>query len=472
MTLRVAVLGGGPAGVGLARQILAGDAAGDAASDVEVEVFEANERVGGLAASFSVSGVVFDHGSHRLHPSVSPEILEVLERLLPGLLHRRPRHGRIVLGGRFIRFPLRPLDAVVGLPWRMTCGLLRDMVFRPDQDGVESFAGVLSRQLGPTLCREFYFPMARKLWGCEPFEIDAEQARRRVSVRSPWQILGRMFRQLWIGGRRGRGASFYYPDGGFGRIAERLAEDFEERGGRLSTSTRVTALRQLDRAWRVETEAGHRDFDRVFSTIPVSRLIGLLDPAAPSEITEAAGGLRSRAAVLVCVVLGCCQWTEFDAHYVPDTDVGLSRTSEPTHYSAARSDRDRTGVCIEVPCDVGDASWRMSDEDLVERVGRELVSIGLPPLEPLIAAEVRRVPGVYPIYDHGYDARLSAVLAEIDRRPGLVTLGRQGLFAHDNTHHALAMSFAAASCLGRDESWDEAGWDRARAGFAEHVVED
>jgi hypothetical protein len=34
------------------------------------------------------------------------------------------------------------------------------------------------------------------------------------------------------------------------------------------------------------------------------------------------------------------------------------------------------------------------------------------------------------------------------------------------------MSFAAASCLGRDESWDEAGWDRARAGFAEHVVED
>jgi len=152
--------------------------------------------------------------------------------------------------------------------------------------------------------------------------------------------------------------------------------------------------------------------------------------------------------------------------------VGLSRTSEPTHYAAARSHPDRTGVCIELPCDPGDATWQMSDDELVSRVGREVVRIGLPPLEPMLAAEVRRVPWVYPVYDHGYDDHLTAVRSHLDQRPGLVTLGRQGLFAHDNTHHALAMAFAAADCLKSDGSWDAAEWAAANDRFAEHVVED
>lgn len=468
MTVRVAILGGGPAGLGLARQILAGN---DAAS-IEVEVFEANTSVGGLASSFSLDGVVFDHGSHRLHPSVRPDILEVLCDLMPGVLQRRLRHGRIVLGGRFIRFPLRPLDAALRLPWRIKWRLLRDMFVRSRHDDAGSFAATLESQLGTTLCREFYFPMARKLWGRDPNELDAEQARRRVSVHSPWQIIRRMARQLWIGGRSRSGASFFYPNGGFGRIARALADDVVDRGGKLTTSAPVTGLHQGDSLWRVETRDDDREFDRVFSTIPISRLVGLLKPAAPEDVIEAAAALRSRAAVLVCLVLERSQWTSFDAHYVPDPGVSLSRTSEPTHYAAERSAGDRTGVCVEIPCDVGDETWQMSDDELVSRVGREVIRIGLPSLEPLLTSEVRRVPGVYPIYDHGYEVRLAAVRSQINRRPGLVTLGRQGLFAHDNTHHALAMAFAAAECLGSDGSWDEAGWDRACAGFAGHVVED
>ena len=466
VSVRVAILGGGPAGLGLARQILARDDAGK----LEVEVFEANAEVGGLAASFSLEGVVFDHGSHRLHPSIEPRILDALHELMPGELHRRPRHGRIVLGGRFIRFPLRPVDAALKLPWRIKCGLLWDMLVRPSRHGTDSFAATLEGQLGVTLCREFYFPMARKLWGREPIEIAAEQARRRVSVRSPWQIIRRMTHQLW--NRDRAGASFYYPDGGFGRIAAALAEDVGRRGGRLSKSSPVTGLRQDGPGWQLEIDGRHREFDRVFSTIPISRLVGLLEPVAPTAVVTAAAALHSRAAVLVCVVLDSTRWTPFDAHYVPDSVVGLSRTSEPTHYAAARSHPDRTGVCIELPCDPGDATWQMSDDELVSRVGREVVRIGLPPLEPMLAAEVRRVPWVYPVYDHGYDDHLTAVRSHLDQRPGLVTLGRQGLFAHDNTHHALAMAFAAADCLKSDGSWDVAEWAAANDRFAEHVVED
>jgi len=55
--------------------------------------------------------------------------------------------------------------------------------------------------------------------------------------------------------------------------------------------------------------------------------------------------------------------------------------------------------------------------------------------------------------------------------PGVTTLGRLGLFAHDNTHHALAMARDAAAAL-TDDGWDDAAWAAARERFRHHVVED
>lgn len=53
-----------------------------------------------------------------------------------------------------------------------------------------------------------------------------------------------------------------------------------------------------------------------------------------------------------------------------------------------------------------------------------------------------------------------------------MTFGRQGLFAHDNTHHTIAMAYALVECLGADGSFDSDGWQRARRSFEAHVVED
>jgi hypothetical protein len=54
----------------------------------------------------------------------------------------------------------------------------------------------------------------------------------------------------------------------------------------------------------------------------------------------------------------------------------------------------------------------------------------------------------------------------------VLTFGRQGLFAHDNTHHTLAMAYAAEECLADDGTIDAARWTRHRREFESHVVED
>jgi hypothetical protein len=55
---------------------------------------------------------------------------------------------------------------------------------------------------------------------------------------------------------------------------------------------------------------------------------------------------------------------------------------------------------------------------------------------------------------------------------GVLTFGRQGLFAHDNTHHVLPVAYAAAACLSRDGKFDRGRWAEYRKEFESHVVED
>ena len=53
-----------------------------------------------------------------------------------------------------------------------------------------------------------------------------------------------------------------------------------------------------------------------------------------------------------------------------------------------------------------------------------------------------------------------------------MTFGRQGLFAHDNTHHALAMAYALDECIDSAGRLDRERWCSHRRVFETHVVED
>jgi hypothetical protein len=60
----------------------------------------------------------------------------------------------------------------------------------------------------------------------------------------------------------------------------------------------------------------------------------------------------------------------------------------------------------------------------------------------------------------------------VESLPNFLSYGRQGLFAHDNTHHALFMAHSAVDCLGADGRFDLSRWAAFREVFRTHVVED
>ncbi|HEY2804497.1 MAG TPA: FAD-dependent oxidoreductase [Gemmatimonadales bacterium] len=466
---RVIILGAGPAGVGGAYALTRDQRA-------SVTVLEAQRAVGGNAGSFEWEGQRLDFGSHRLHPATRPEILADIKRLLGDDLLDRPRHGRILLRGRWIHFPLKPVDLLLKLPNGFAAGSMRDAVVKtlakpPEGD---SFASVLLANLGPTICRDFYFPYARKIWGREPEELSAIQARRRVSAGSFLKLARKVLSA--VPGLKPPGAGrFWYPRRGYGQISEAYAAEAVAKGADLQMGWRVSRVARASASWTVTAEQGseRREWtaEHVWSTLPISLLARMVDPAPPAAVSEAASAMSFRAMILVYLRLDVPQFTEFDAHYLPSADIAITRLSEPKNYAVLKEPAGHTVLCAELPCSPGDKYWEMDDAALGRLVADDLARAGLPLARPPVGVLVRRLKQAYPIYLTGYERPFGVLDAWAESLPNLLTYGRQGLFAHDNTHHALYMAYCAAECLS-DAGFDMDRWRRYREIFATHVVED
>ncbi len=467
----IAVLGAGPAGVGAAFWLTRSGRA-------RVTILEQRDLPGGNAGSFEVEGIRVDFGSHRLHPSCDPEILAELRGLLGEDLLDRPRHGRIHLLGRWIHFPLKPLDLALNLPPSFAFRAAWDS-FLPSSSRTspkeENFATVLEQGLGRTFCREFYFPFARKLWGLEPHQLSATQARRRVSANSPAKLLGRLLGAVPGLKRPGKGR-FFYPRRGYGQISDSLLEAAQNKGANVLLGSRVQSIEGQAQSRTVVFERGGEveriHADQVWSTLPVTFLVKALQGQVPPAVQEAASAISFRGMILIYVTLSVDRFSEYDAHYFPAEEIPISRMSEPKNYSRVTEPSDRTVLCAELPCDAGSTYWRMTDAELGDLVLESLARAGLKVTASVLSVVTRRLGQAYPVYSLGYEDHLATVEDWLDQFDGLLTFGRQGLFAHDNTHHVLYMASAAVQCLGKDGEFDRARWEEFRRIFETHVVED
>lgn len=460
------VLGAGPAGCGGAAQLRRG-------GHGTVTLVERAPVVGGNAGSFPCDGIWLDYGSHRLHSACDPKILGDIRAMLGDDLGHFDRHGRIRLRGRWLHFPIKASDLLLHLDRRFAFGMAADLArkslgARPAEG--ESFASVLRANLGPTMCDHFYFPYARKLWGREPEELSGIQARKRVSAGSFQKLLKRLVKPPGAG-------KYYYPREGYGQISRAYAEAARAAGAEVLLETAVEAIEPPDPSgrWRVRVNRGGEarllEADRLWSTLPVTQVVRMMTPAAPAAVLEAAGQIEYQGMILVYLVVEADQWTTTDAHYFPESNVRVTRVSEPKNYFRSTQPAGRTIICAELPCPPGDPLWDLGDAELGALVAADLARAEVPLPSPPVRVFTRRLRQAYPIYTMGYERALATIDAWLETLPGFLSYGRQGLFAHDNLHHALYMAYSAVDCL-RGGTFDADRWREYRRVFATHVVED
>ena len=398
----------------------------------------------------------------------------------PDLLWR-PRHGRIRLKGRWIHFPLKPVDLLLRLPKGFTVQLLWDAATKKFRRAAAGRADVRQRpapRSRPGNVRELLLPYMRKLWALPPEELAVTLATRRVSGSSIGKILKKILGQI-PGLKKPQTGGFYYPRKGFGQISESLRSEAEKLGAEFTLEARITGIEHEDgRVKAVRYKAGGAETrietDIVWSTLPLTTLV-VADGSRRrrAEVIEAASRVRYRGMILIYLVLEQDQFTEYDAHYFPEYAVPISRLSEPKNYSASTEPEGRH--CAMRGTAVRPARRTLGAEPMTNSASKLcewLAGVGLPVTAKVRRTETRRLGFAYPVYDRGFEGHLKVLDRWAEGLHGLLTFGRQGLFAHDNTHHALAMADGAVDSLNADGSFDLDKWHAHRRVFETHVVED
>jgi protoporphyrinogen oxidase len=423
---------------------------------LDTRVVEKAPFVGGLTRTVERQGFRFDLGGHRFYTK-NAEVLGFVADLLGDELLEVPRLSRIHFRGRYVDYPIRPLDALRNVGPGTALRILRDVAMLSFRRGrrAASLEQWMLDHYGKTLYETFFKVYAQKVWGLPGDRIDAGLAAQRVKgldLRDT--LLNALFPRRKLA-RESLVERFWYPRLGYGRICERMREQMPPGSIALETAP-VRIAWERARVVRVDlADSAGRAFsvrpEHLVSSIPVTSLLALLDPPPPPEVRRAAQALGFRGVVFVALFLARPRVREESWIYFPSPEVSFARTTEPRNWSTALCPPGTTSIVAEHFCDEGDAVFRARDEDLVGLTVTDLADrLGLFARSEVIGSCVVRAPRAYPRMDVGHGEPLRVIEAWLDTIENLHPIGRAGLYRYHNTDHVIETAFAAAeTILGR-----------------------
>jgi protoporphyrinogen oxidase len=447
MRQRVGVIGAGPAGLTAAYQLQALGA--------EVAVFEASDRVGGLARSFDLWGHRVDLGPHRFFSS-DERVNRIWREVLGEEFRLVARQTRIYYRKRFFEYPLRIGNVLANLSvidiGRAISSYLKERVM-PERKAAarDTFEAWVVHSFGRRLFEMFFRSYSEKLWGIGCDELDADFAAQRIKRFSLGESI---LAALHVGRTRHKTLvdEFAYPKAGSGDLYERMARTIETRGGEIHLSSPVARVEVSGTAVTgLELRDGtSRPFDQVVSTMPLTLLVESLG-SADSVVRDCVARLKFRNTLLVylrveATKLFSDQWLYIHSEAVSVGRITNFRNWVPELYGQL----DFTILALEYWCYDEDARWSEPDDSLIERAERETRAIGLIGSAPVTAGHVVRIRRCYPVYARGYRATLTPVVQYLKRHENLWPIGRYGSFKYNNQDHSILMGLLAAEniCAG------------------------
>ena len=460
------VMGAGPGGLCSAYVL--------SKAGVPTRVLERAPFVGGLARTIrrqtEYGEFRFDIGGHRWFTK-NDELNALFREVVAEELLWVNRISRIYFDGKYVDYPLKISNALKAIGPVVAAKAMADygrtrVKQRISPSPVESMEDAYIDQFGPTLYRLFFQRYSEKVWGLPCDQMSGDW----VSQRSKGMSLVTAVKDAVIP-TKGKVVSlideFMYPEGGFGRFSERMADAISAAGNEIRLNTGVEKVHRDGNhvvGVTVKTENGTEriEADHYISSIPLTLLAKIMDPAPSSEILAAADALTFRNIITVNLMLKKRQVTPDTWLYVHDRNILFGRFHEPKNWSRAMvpSD-DLTSLVVEYFCSFGDHIWSMSEQELVAQTVRHLVDdLNFITPDEVIGGFIVRAPRAYPAYVIGYEKPLAKIRAFIGEMDNLQIIGRYGTFRYNNTDHSIETGLLAAkNILGESHDLDQVNAD-------------
>jgi len=305
--MRIAIVGGGIAGLAAAYELEKARAAG---AQVDYALFEERPRLGGSLASEIVDGAVLERGpdSFLTEKPAAAELCRELGlggELLPS--NDAARKTYIVVRNRLVALPdglmflvptkLIPtaLTRLFGLRTKIRMGLELLQASRPS-GGDESVAALVRRHFGQEAVDRLADPLLSGIYGGDAEQLSAQTVLPRlVEMETKY---GSLTRGMLAAHKRMRDASkssttpkreapaiFTALRGGMSQLVDALVARLSVTS--LRTGMPVSAVRRAAGGWNVEAGGTTEDFDALIMAAPAwaaGDLLGPVDAALGSEL--------------------------------------------------------------------------------------------------------------------------------------------------------------------------------------------
>jgi protoporphyrinogen oxidase len=431
---RVAVIGGGFAGLAAAHRL--------AAAGSSVTVFERSAHLGGLAMTFPLGGTEIEKYYHHWFTS-DRDVLRLLAEL--GLADRvrwiSPLMG-MFCGGEVYRFT-SPADLLRFRPFSFAAKVRFAVVtlFLQRYPRREAFEEITaSRWLRRTAGREVY----DLVWG--PL-LRAKFGRHAESISMAW-VWSKMRLRGTSRTRGGNRESLGYIEGGFGVVARRLAERILANGGAVHAPEPVRRISatadERGNLFEVETARRRERFVAVVSTV-APPLLARLAPDLP-EPYRARCAQFEHSAILCTMLLLRRSLSPIYWLNISDPTIPFGGLIEHTNFIPPARYRDRRIVYVSHYVYPDEPIYRWDSRQVFEHYRP-----GLRRVQPAFDDEwierqfAFRDDYAQPIVDVGYHRRLLPLESPL---PGLVVATMAQIYPEDRgTNYAVRIGERAAQTL-------------------------
>jgi protoporphyrinogen oxidase len=432
----IAIIGAGPCGLACAREL-------ERLGFGDWAVYERNAWPGGNASSVvDGEGFTWDLGGHVVFSHFG-EFDALLDEAMGGEVLEHERSSYVRVGGRWIPYPfqnnLRYLEPSVVR--ECLAGLADAPGGRADMD----FGSWMEATFGAGITRHFMRPYNLKVWATPPEEMSATWIAERVSVVDYDRALANVTNEQDDKGW-GPNNTFKFPRvGGTGEIYRRVAARL---GARIDFGRELAAVDPVRNVLRF-TDGTVAGYDALVSTMPLDRLVDLVD-GAPASLLEAARALRHTSVSVVGVGYERPLESDTSWMYFANGDAPFYRATNFAKYSPANVPGGDVGRYSSFMTETAYRPESPPDAALLERdVIGGLAASGVVDGNPDIASvHTVDVEYAYPVPTVERDRALETIQSWLADR-NVYSRGRFGSWRYEigNMDHAVKMGSDVARFL-------------------------
>ena len=416
--MKVGILGAGVVGLTVARLL--------SEKGHEIEILEAQDKIGGLCRSEIGDGFVYDIGGGHIIYSKDEDIQSFMLSILGEQnVVRNVRNTKIFYKGHYVKYPFE--NGLCDLPtednYECLMGyIMADFARKNGRRGApKNFREWIPYRFGEGIAERFMYPYNEKIWNVDLSLMSTDWVKDRVP-NAPLEDIIRASLGISTEGYKHQSV-FYYPlKRGIQLLCDKLVIKFKDC---IRLDTPVTHIRKKKNSWIVNG----KEYDQVISTVPVQELLRVLENV-DKEAEIAADNLMFTSLATFLIGLNEPNVSPYSWVYLPHKDNGpCNRITYLSNYSPHNAPDGKNSILAEVTY-LGGTDLEINN-DYVNLVVSSLHRNGMLDKRTVCFTDWKKTEYAYVVYDLHHD-RKTRVISDYLDSIGLHCLGRFAKFSYTN----------------------------------------